>query len=123
VARALGKARLDRAYLTHYSVLCGPDAISAAVRQVSAGLSGFEGLATQAHCLHLEGEMLITHLATEITKLVDQRLRSEGVQTEGEGEGETGVEAMQGGGQLGVEVVLAAEGLAQLVERWRASGV
>ena len=68
--------------------------------------------------LHLEGELLITHLATEITKLVDQRLRSEGVQIEGEGEGETGVEAMQG-----VEVVLAAEGLAQLVERWRASGV
>ena len=107
MASALGSAALDHAYLTHYGTLCGPDAVATAVRQVDMGLSDFEGLVTQAHCLHLEGELLITHLAAEITKCVASRLQSEGVC------------AGQVDDLLGVEVHLAAEGLAQLVERWR----
>ena len=118
VASALGKAALDRAYLTHYGTLCGPDAVAAAVRQVEKGISDFEGFVTQAHCLHLEDELLIAHLAAEITKSVAGRLQSEGVCANS---GRAGAGNGLLDGLLEVEVHLAAEGLAQLAERWHSS--
>jgi hypothetical protein len=120
MARTLGNAALDRAYLTHYGTLCGPDAVAAAVRQVEKGISDFEGLVTQAHCLHFEGELLTTHLAAEITKSVAGRLQTEGVS---DIVGNDGASDGQLDELLRVEVHLAAEGLAQLVERWHAGGV
>ena len=90
------------------------------MRQVEKGISDFEGLVTQAHCLHFEGELLTTHLAAEITKIVASRLQTEGVC---DTIGNDGTNDRQLDELLGVEVHLAAEGLAQLVERWHAGGV
>lgn len=85
------------------------------MRQVETGISAFEGLVAQAHCLHLEGEVLNTYLATEIMKCVAGQLQSEGMCDAVGGNG-----ANQGwlDGLVEVEVQLIAEGLAQLVERW-----
>ena len=104
-AQALGAAGLERAYLTHYGALCGGEAVQDAARQVGAGARAFEGMATQAHCLHMKGALLEKHLAEEIGEWARQRARAQ-----------AGAEGLE------TAAALAAGGLARLVGRWQAVG-